>query len=126
MKFNTILFVDKHSKSSQHLSGNISFIKNCILYLKDSYKNIEDNLSINYYCSSSSYKVVKNWSRELNLNQLNITTKNILNGKQLIIYLYPEYKDIAIYIYLRMRGNYLIAISHGHFNSYYNEKEKYS
>ena len=121
MKIRNIIFIDKHSKKGQHLSGNISFIKNCINYLNEIID--QDNLSFTYLCDKSSYKYVKDWVKELKLNNLNISSKKMLIRNQIIIYLYPEYKDILFHLYLKLKGNKIIAVSHGHLNSFYNQQK---
>ena len=122
MNIKNVLFIDLHSRERQHFSGNISFIKNCINYLKDITHS--KNQSYYYYCHKSSYQYAKSWAKELKLTNLHITNKTNIDRHQVIIYLYTEYKDILLHLYLKLRGNYLIAVSHGHLNSFYNEKQK--
>ena len=120
LKIQNIIFIDKHSQKDQHLSGNISLIKNCINYLNEITN--QDNLSFTYLCDKSSYKYVSGWVKELKLNNLNITSKSILIRNEIIIYLYPEYKDILFHLYLKLKGNKIIAVSHGHLNSFNDQK----
>ena len=121
MKIQNIIFIDKHSKKGQHLSGNISFIKNCIHYLNEIIN--QDDFSFTYLCDKSSYKYARDWSKELKLNNLNVSSKNIILRKEIIIYLYPEYKDILFHLYLKLKGNKIIAVSHGHLNSFNDQKD---
>ena len=122
MNIKNVIFIDLHSRDRQHLSGNISFIKNCINYLQDI--SHDSNQSYYYYCHKSSYQYAKNWAKELKITNLKITNKYNIDRDHVIIYLYPEYKDILLHLYLKLRGNHLIAVSHGHLNSFYNEKQK--
>ena len=117
-----ILFVDRHSIKTQHLSGNISFISSFI----KAFESNMSNILVYYYCNKSSKKQVVEWLKKLKIKDIYVTTsiKDIFDRKTPIqyIYLYPRYRHFIIYLFRLIRGREQIAVSHGHLNSYHTNR----
>ena len=114
-----IIFIDLHSKHDQHLTGNSSLI----------YKFFKEfnNYEYIYICKKNAYLFFENWFKEIGLTNIKIYSFcPQLNRQDKIIILYPEYKRILEYLYLKLRVSSLISVIHGHLNSYHNKKlDKY-
>jgi hypothetical protein len=119
-KLITVAFVDRHSRGSQHLSGNTSLMISFVLSLRNSYQ-----FTPIYFCHESSEREARQWIGKTILHKdiLISSSKKILDRHPtLYVYIYPQYKYFPIYLARFLCGIPQIAVSHGHFNSFHVEQ----